>query len=238
MALWVFLIGFYAFWIGVWSGEFIYGYLPLDAEKLTALFTGGQVVVAIGQVVLFLRQFRYMEDSVVAARDAAKAADISAKTAQDSFSKLERPYLFVYGVTTIMWDERLGPFVKFDVANHGKTPAIIEAAKIGISTSFNAPSAPLLVPHEHVLLTSPVLGSGDSVEGITEPFPLNIGAIRTGNDQMLVPDIGEDEELFLVVSIQYRGAFTNGHVTTACWRYDVPSCHFTQLGLSECNFLR
>lgn len=248
MQIWfLLLLAFSAFWMGAWSGEFFYGYfVPGDTVRLTAWFTGGQIGVGIIQAGLFLWQFRFMKDSVDAARDAAKAADASAQTAQESFTKLERPYLFVYGVTTIMQDSHrvggLKPFVKYNIANHGKTPAIMESAAIGFSVNSTSPEAPLPIEREHQLATHPIFAAGEVREGIEELLPLGIGVITTGNDRMLIPDLisesGSEEELFLVIYVRYKGAFTQGHETQCCWRYDRASGHFNQLGLSDMNFLK
>jgi hypothetical protein len=183
-----------------------------------------------------------MKRSVDAANDAAEAANVSALTARESFTKLERPYLFVYGVTTIMQDRnRVGgfePFIKFNVANHGKTPAIVDQAAIGFTVDPAAPHSPMKVEQEHLLLTHPIFGAGEVREEIEEKLQLGIEVIRTGSDQMLIPDIKQDEELFLVINIQYRGAFTEGHATTGCWRYDRASGHFTHLGVSHWNLMK
>ncbi len=236
------LVGFYAFLIGAWSGELIYGNLTADTNRLTAWFTGGQVVVGIAQAALFLWQFHFMKRSVDAANDAAEAARVSAQTARDSFAKLERPYLFVYGVTTIMQDSKrvggLEPFIKFNIANHGKTPAILDYAAVDLSVDSVAPHAPLEVEQEHVLLTHPIFGAGEVRKGIEKNFPLGIEVKHVGSDQMLLPDIKQDQELFLVIHVRYRGAFTEGHETTGCWRYDRVSGHFTQLGVRQWNSLK
>lgn len=242
----VLLIVVWAFLMGAWSGELILGNLSTDASQLTAWFTGGQVAVAIAQALLFVWQFHFMRRSVDAANDAAKAATTSAQTAKDSFTKLERPYLFVYGVTTIMQDPKrvggLESFVRFNVANHGKTPAIIESVEIGFSVDPAAPHAPLHVEQEHQLLTHPILGAGEVRDGLEETLPLGVEVIQTGNDRLLIPDLrselGSEEELFFVIYVRYKGAFTEGHETQCCWRYDRTSGHFTQLRLGGLNFLK
>ena len=199
-------------------------------------------MVGLGQAILFLRQFHFMSQSVDAANKAAMAADVSAQTASEAFTKLERPYLFVYGVTTIMHDPNHGsgfePFVRFEIANHGKTPAIIESAAIGFSVDSISPHAPPYVEQEHELQTHPILGAGQVRKGFEERLPLGIGVIETGSSQMLLPDIEPHDQLFLQICIQYKGAFTEGHETSCCWRYDRMSGHFVQVGLSNQNFIR
>jgi hypothetical protein len=225
-----------AFLIGVWSGPLIYGTLATDADHLATWFTGGQVAVALAQAALFLWQFTYLRGSVEAANAAAKAADVSANTAREAFTKLERPYLFIDGVTTIMRDSSVSghePCVRFRVANYGKTPAIIKHAAAAFS--FDKPDAALLLDEEHSLLTDPVFGPGEVRKAQEVKLPLGIGFIDGGNDNMLLPDI-KDNDLFLVITIHYRGAFTEGHQTNCCWRYDRPSGHFTQLGMGALNY--
>lgn len=63
----------------------------------TAIFTGILCIVAFFQMVLFVWQLRLMRQSADDASTAANAARVSAKVAMDTFTTLERPWIFLEG---------------------------------------------------------------------------------------------------------------------------------------------
>jgi hypothetical protein len=78
----------------------------------TAFFTLALVVVGSIQLGLFLWQLRLIRKSLIdaqesadAAAKAAEAATRQARVAEDSLTKLERPYLFVFNLSPLEVDE-------------------------------------------------------------------------------------------------------------------------------------
>jgi hypothetical protein len=67
----------------------------LRYTRWTAIFTGIMAVIAFLQGLMFYWQLRLMRQSSNVAEAAAKAASDSAKVAMDTFTTLERPWLFL-----------------------------------------------------------------------------------------------------------------------------------------------
>src|SRR5262249_23878216 len=79
----------------------------------TADFTLGLVIVGLLQIGLFYFQLKLIRRSVVdagaaaaASHAAATAATKQAKIAEDSFAKLERPYLYITDVSAFILDRK------------------------------------------------------------------------------------------------------------------------------------
>jgi len=53
-----------------------------------------------------------------------------------------------------------------------------------------------------------------------------------GNDEVqnIVPNLGEGQSLFFRIIIRYRGPFTAGHETSACWRYNESTGRMIEYG--------
>lgn len=54
----------------------------------------------------------------------------------------------------------------------------------------------------------------------------------------VIPKIPQGESLFFWFKVKYRGPVTNGHETSACWRYDMETGQFVQYGGAEYNYSR
>jgi hypothetical protein len=217
------------------------------------LFTFFLVVVGAVQAGLFFVQLRYMnkgmKDATIAARAASRSAVATVaqtKIARDTLAKVQRPYIFVYGVSRLMTrpDVRaLTPFVEFMVANYGQTPAIIE--NVGIEFSEGEfPHAPLRVDEDHELLTKPIMPPNEKREGLIERLPQtfideDLGIVVDLERQISypLPKISPNAELFFRVIVYYSGAFSDGHKTSACWRWHPVDHLFTQYGGRDYNYL-
>jgi hypothetical protein len=57
-------------------------------------------------------------------------------------------------------------------------------------------------------------------------------------DTYATPDVASGEEFIFRVVIAYRGGFTSGHQTSACWRYSPVNGFFIQYGHEDYNYLR
>jgi len=182
--------------------------------------------------------------AVAAATETKRQADLS----EQSFARLERPYVYIFGVHQIEVDRgsHFGsqPQVKYTVANFGKTPAQIRILAAGIS-AFKEPLDPLIQDYRddraHDLLNRPILAPGDVRKDISLPAPDSIHFVipdRPGVLQMKVGDVAPilndpQDQLFVWIRIQYRGPFGPGYMTNACWRYDGLTNRFVKWGEEE-----
>src|SRR5665213_560444 len=186
-------------------------------------FAGLQFVVATVQAGLFIYQLHLIRLSLEDAKAVSLAATRQAHVAEDTLNKIERPYLFVFNVSNLKVEEwnyegddfsRL--FVTYSVANYGKLPAVIEDMQVSLGV-FTEPLPPARTDYNHPLAVSAVLVPGEPRHKLDEGLErTKFGSDEGGNP---IPDLGESD-LFFWVIIRYRGTFSGGHVTRACWRYD------------------
>jgi hypothetical protein len=172
---------------------------------------------------------------------AAFAATRQAKIAEVAFTNLERPYVFVFGVHKFSTIDPKGaisahaPTILYSVANYGKTPAIVENARIIVSINKGHPAIPPRTHDDHNLFTSPVIAGGEVRDFMRETvedkaiFP---------NWNKPTPNLREGENLYFRVIINYRGAFTKGHETSACWQYDRNTKSLIQYGHDDYNHVK
>jgi hypothetical protein len=129
---------------------------------------------AIIQAALFIWQLRIMERGLKEARQEAKftaiaadaanktsdAAVIQANAAKDTLTKLQRPYIYVFGVERLEWAKKeLGPpFIQYIVANYGQTPAEITYLNVGFA-DVETIEMPGRADADNELVVSPVLPS-------------------------------------------------------------------------------
>jgi hypothetical protein len=114
--------------------------------------------------------------------------------------------------------------VTYSVANYGKLPAIIEDMQVSLSV-FTEPLSPAKFDFNHRLAISAVLSPGETRNDLDEGLGWeDFGSDEYGND---APNLGS-KDLFFWVVIRYRGTFTGGHVTRACWRYDERTGRFVE----------
>jgi hypothetical protein len=165
--------------------------------------------------------------------------------AERAFSDLERPYVYIFGAKGLeRYSETMDPydFLKYSVANYGKTPASIKSAALGINVGA-APAPPEDVGPWHTLLEPPILMPNerrDQEKTIPE-------AIRTSqyadedtapSDSYMEPELAEGENFFFCARIKYNGPFSQGHETSACWRWDQTSSRLILYGGEKNNYTR
>jgi hypothetical protein len=200
--------------------------------KDAAGFFGGLQFLVLGiQAVLFFYQLHLIRESLDDAKVVSLAATRQAGVAEDTLNKIERPYLFVFNVSRLKvdrWEDAEGDGVRlcvtYSVANYGKLPAVIEDMHVSLSV-FTEPLSPANFDFNHPLAISAVLVPGEPRNDLDEGLEWNdIGSDEGGND---IPNLGNNDLFFWVV-IRYRGTFTGGHVTRACWRYDERTGRFVE----------
>jgi hypothetical protein len=227
------------------EGEF-WNWLTHDAA---GFFTLWLVLVGGGQVGLFLWQLRLIGKSLTDAKIAAEAAKTAAnagtrqaKVAEDAFTKLERPYVFIFDVSKLAIDTKSpvgNPtvYVTYSVANYGKTPAIIKHAG-GImhaakhtGAGETGPDTPVPFPYNHNLIISPIIAADEVRTDLVQSVPSSlVGFVfdETGDD--LIPQIGPYDDFFLWIIVSYRGPFTDHHETSVCWRWNEGDGRFIKHG--------
>lgn len=119
---------------------------------------------------------------------------------------VQRPYIFVIAVvnheSTI-----LDSYVNYTIINYGGVPAIVEHLYVGIQESTRAEpdNPPIRIDHAHEMAKDPILIPQVRRE-LREEYPLGLS--------------NSERERFFQVRIEYRGIFTQSHVTVATWRFD------------------
>jgi hypothetical protein len=207
-----------------------------DSAIMVAVFTAVLLVASVGQWFTMRAQARHASGQLAA------------------FQQGQRPYLFVLSISSITYELDPGDYpmqcITYTVVNHGQTPAIIDRFRIGASVDRLRPRPPESADDNHPLLLSPVMASGEKREHLVCYL---VGEIRWKEyydpdmhgpgDEPQYPDgftpvLEDGELLFLCAEIDYHGASTAGHSTSACWRYNPASYQFVQHGGDEYNYIR
>lgn len=170
------------------------------------------------------------------------AAEKSAKAAEQAIVNVERPYVFVFGAHKFEMDNRVDdgftPFIAYNVANYGKLPATIERAVVGIvlPDSNGMPQVPLEVDRIHWLVRNPVLATNDPKE-LHESVPSGMNHKTYSNDEVGVED-DSGMEIFFRITLYYKGPFSSGHETSACWRLNRGNNRFEPYGHEDYNYTK
>jgi hypothetical protein len=212
------------------------------------------VMTAIGQAGLFVWQLGYMKkgmkDATIAARAASRSAIATvaqAKIARDTLTKVQRPYVFAFGIQFLEQGIHEGEaFVTYTVANYGETPATIDDVKIGFW--FGDPDLALINANEdHSLVVEPIIAPKERRDKLRADFPQGMlgGDVTVFMDNVGEPTgkVGAHPKLeygdwFCRIMISYHGVFSRDHVTSACWRYSHLNSHFVKFGGEEYNYNR
>ena len=207
-----------------------------DPELWIVALTAGLVLIGFLQWLSLHSTVKEMNAATKVSMVAANAAQKSADVAEKALSLVERPYIFAFGVRQFHLNpESLEPAVAYEVANYGKTPAIIESAHIVLETIKSNLNAPLEVDRRHSLVIAPILGAGEGRKDLVEDMPANMMNTKVV-DGAIVPDMKHGDDLFFRIIISYRGLFSKGHKSGFCWRYNIHTGHFEPYGHEDYNF--
>jgi hypothetical protein len=181
---------------------------------------------------------------------AAVAANVEAKRhadlAEESFKRLERPYIYIFGVRKFEGSPKSPARVEYCVANYGKTPANISTVATGISF-FHQPLATLPVDYrddpEHDLLVRPVLPPGDVRNHLFVDAPGNLqftpGQSASGELIDVFPKPDRNEHAFVWIQVFYNGPFADQeYEISACWRYDTLTKRLVPWGGPDHNYAK
>jgi hypothetical protein len=171
------------------------------------------------------------KNTTAAAVEATREAKRQVDFAEQSSKRLERPYIYIYGVHQIQTTPGTSNWVKYSVANLGRTPAKIASFAAGMSIHPHKPLDPLIVDYRddpnHDLLVRPILPANEirnalqllPPAGIHFHAPKSHPGVMSISAQDLVPVMEADDQFFVWIRIWYRGP-DGEYVTNACWRFD------------------
>ena len=149
----------------------------------------------------------------------------SVRIAERALTDLERPYIYIFGAKGVELESgNPNWFLKYSVANYGRTPATIETISTKISVGA-LPENPAAIAGWHCLLATPILTPNGVESDIREWFPDGIDAKEytdeyTQRGEAWMPDLKDGESFYFWIKIKYRGPFTWDHETSACWRWE------------------
>lgn len=214
------------------------------ATIFVAAFTGTLWWTAAGQYGLLKEDIATAKTAARAAVESAEAAKAQAEIAKDSLVKIQRPYIYIFGVDRIWFPppgrQDSDVQLRYTVANYGQTPAVITCINLGF---LSAPgrSPPDEMPGRlddigHWLITSPVMPPQDVRRDLRVTLPEefigdDLGAVvdlREGASYP-VPRIKAGETLYFRMIISYDGPFSGGYETSVTWFYYDRSAAFVQL---------
>src|SRR5712692_10433664 len=208
-------------------------FLEAHNGAVTAIAT---VVIAAFTIILAVVTKRQAEMT----KSSADAAQASADVAKRALTDLERPYIYIMCTGFLRYDWGSGhAYTEYSVINHGKSAAIVETVIVSFAPSHTgAPEDGLHEEFMHPLLMNRVIGPGLGQTYIRAEPPGNRGFDMT-KEGVPVPRLESNEEMFLHVIVKYRGPFTRGHETSACWRLDTSITNrFFEYGYETYNYVK
>jgi len=202
-----------------------------------AKYTGFLALLAFLQFITMAIQAGFLSKTLGATKEAADAAKKSADVAEKALTLVERPYVFAHSISKFHMSKEINPAITYEVANFGKTPAIIQSAHVALENIESNLSAVLEVDRRHTLVSVPVLSAGEVRQKIEEEIPANMVNFIT-TEKGFTPDLKHGEDLFFRVIIRYRGPFTEGHESGFCWRYNTHTNYFEPYGHEDYNYTK
>lgn len=209
-----------------------------------------QVYLGIIGAIVVVAGLYYARKAAIAALEAAKhageqaaAALVQTKIAEDALMKVQRPYVFIYGVDHILANRPVdgkGGKIPFIVANYGQTPAIIEWVDSDICVG---PTPQDIVPFAHNPWEQNPLFKPAEVRDLEHPFPAELDSesrnvFHDARGSTIQPLVPKGSHLFFRVKIGYRGPLTSDHDTEACWIFDENEASFVLYGDDGYNYTR
>lgn len=147
--------------------------------RMTAGFTGAIAIIALFQAALFLWQLKLLRQSTEIASIAADAAREAAQVARDSFTTLERPWIFLEKHRV---ERREGApikptllnnyYISLLFKNNGRSPAFIDSLAVKFIEKKDLPETPDFSTCTTLLRSAATLAPGDDFEsGQVGPAP-------------------------------------------------------------------
>jgi hypothetical protein len=178
---------------------------------------------------------------------AAEAAQIQADVAENTLTRIQRPYIYIFGVERLITSDLIPaptPYVEYSVANFGRTPAVIEIVNVGFF-SGHLPEIPIRVDFDHPLVISPILPPQDHRQKLRELLheqfiDEDLGIIVDLERQTThpLPRLTPSESFFFRVMVTYNGPYIRGYETSATWIWSSPERRFIQLNDEQYTYTR
>jgi hypothetical protein len=207
-----------------------------NATWFLAWLTVALAIIAIVQIMMFLRQLRITKDALADAKEAADASKIAADAAKESaeaLPKIERAYVFVEVIKN-KFLQRQGDgrtlFANVRCHNHGKTPAILRVFRGYCLYSDGVPEE--LIDHPNANREMPeglVIRSLDSKD-FEVTFEMTSEEFQSLHDEHL--------RVFVVGKIGYDDVIGKYHETGYCWvsKWEATQTIFTIIPSALNNF--
>lgn len=200
-------------------------------ERLLVWYTGalfvttfGLMIVTGGLWMMALRQARDTKESLAIAAQSAAAARDSADVARQTFTRLERPYVFINEISGLKGPSETvrGSHIRFNLANLGRSPAFVTDLWAELFITANP------IPREVQQLffadeSLHKMGDIISGDGKIENFVCYMPAAVTEK----LDDIeNRDTYLLLKAQILYTDIFGQKHHSSAHWLYHADKDYF------------
>jgi hypothetical protein len=199
---------------------------------LLFLATLGLMVATVGLWYFAIKQSGDMRKSLAIASKSANAAKSSADVARRAFTQIERPYVFVAGISGLLTSDEPGGRlqVSFGISNLGRTPAFISDlwAELFILSNPIPTSVSNLFFSNTVHKMGDVLASGEKIDDI-------VCFMRTGATQKLEDIRNRDTYLIFKAAGLYADIFGNQHHSNFHWLYDPDRDYFSSYAAGNCN---
>ncbi len=190
------------------------GFFALLAALLVTVFTGVLSYFTIS----LAKSTRVAAD---AAKHAAMAAVTQARVAEDTLTKIQRPYIYIFGVAKMAGIDTQS--LKYTVANYGQSSAIITRINVGFSEELI--EIPGRVDPDHDLVIDNVMPTnGKIVVGEALPSQHIDNSFEATFDRLtratpLIPKVTQGNTLYFRVLITYSGPLPGSYETSATWEY-------------------
>ncbi|HTV35621.1 MAG TPA: hypothetical protein VMF12_04250 [Xanthobacteraceae bacterium] len=192
-----------------------------------ALFwaTFGLMIATAGLWWMAIRQARDTKESLAIATRSAEAAKASADIAKQSFTDLERPYVFVNAISGLRdpSDKILRPHILFNVANVGRSPAFIRELMVQLFATDN-PTPPVL--RDLCFSDRSIQKMGDIIPGDGK---IENQICQMRDDVVAKCDYIRNRDSYLIfkVLITYTDIFNLHHHSEAYWLYHADRDYFS-----------
>jgi len=170
-----------------------------------------------------------------------EATHRAAKVAERALVDLERPYIFIWGISGVqaLRDDGYKPRIYYNVSNNGKLAARVDDVSIRFGGELNGQFPALAVQGDHELLQEPIFSSDENRKRLfhaVSDSPL----VTRGNPNTHfgeVPHALAVGTIFGVV-IKYRGPSGEHHETAQCWRSRTSPDGWVEIADSELTYMK
>lgn len=208
-----------------------------STEWWIAAFTGmlflatlGLMIATLGLWSLGFRQSEDMRHAIAIFKQSADAAKQSAEIASQSFTKIERPYVFPSNVSRLLPPtEKIGQIhIEFTLSNFGRTPALVNDLSAELFVLPSPSNQPVLFSDKSKHKMGEILAGGDQIRDIV--------CFMSIEDARHLSKIHErDLYLMFIAAVFYNDIFGQKHYALFRWLYHPDKDYFASYGGVEGN---